>query len=213
MALEGYWQGGTNSAKALALSGTLQWFLGLDDEQRRLSGGLRLDWQARSNLELSLGTNSGAEHATRFYDCQTDSGRSCLVEPGIRHYRFADLDSWFHSFTLRGTLTLRPELSFQTYLQWFLAEGDYSDFRDIDTVGERPEIRRDALVPSLALIEDGFETASLNVNFVMRWEVLPGSTLYAVYTRAQTSPLVAPSKLGRGPTEDIALLKFVYFVQ
>jgi hypothetical protein len=147
VAWEGSWQFGSNKAKALAVDANLQWLLAFNDEQRRLSGAVTLYWQARSNIELSLGGNAGAEHATRFYDCATDSGRACLVEPGMRHYTFADLDSRFVSLTLRGTLTLRPELSFQTYLQYFVAKGDYSDFKRIDTVGQHPEIRRDESPP------------------------------------------------------------------
>jgi hypothetical protein len=212
MGWEGTWQFGSNKAKALAVDATLQWLLAFGDERRRLSGAATLYWQARSNLELSLGANAGAEHATRFYDCATDSGRACLVEPGMRHYTFADLDSRFLSLTLRGTLTLRPELSFQAYLQYFVAKGEFSDFKRIDTVGERPEIRRDDLRPAGLMLEDGFENANLNANFVMRWEVRPGSTFYAVYTRAQAAPVTAPGRLDEGPTEDVALLKFVYFV-
>jgi len=212
VAWEGSWQFGSNKAKALAVDANLQWLLAFNDEQRRLSGAVTLYWQARSNIELSLGGNAGTEHATRFYDCATDSGRACLVEPGMRHYTFADLDSRFVSLTLRGTLTLRPELSFQTYLQYFVAKGDYSDFKRIDTVGQHPEIRRDDLRPSDLMIEDGFESTNLNANFVMRWEVRPGSTFYAVYTRAQAASVTAPGRLDEGPTEDVALLKFVYFV-
>jgi hypothetical protein len=214
MAFEGYWQTDTNRARALSLSGNLQWYLALDDERRRIQADATLTWQAASNVELSLGTSIGAEHAVRFYDCTTDSGRACLVEGGLRHYRFADLDSRFLSLTLRGTLTLRPELSFQAYAQYFLADGEYSDYRDLDTMGERPEIRLDALQPSSFRPEgdDGFEGASINANLVARWELRPGSTLYAVYTRAQESPVTAPGKLDRGPTEDAVLLKLVYFL-
>jgi hypothetical protein len=108
---------------------------------------------------------------------------------------------------------LRPELSVQAHAQLFLADVDFSDHREIDTVGAQPEIRRDELRPAMAPPEDdGFETASLNANVVMRWEPRPGSTLYAVYTRAQESSRASVTKLDRGPTEDVVLLKFVYFI-
>ena len=83
-------------------------------------------------------------------------------------------------------------------------------------MGTRPRIRRDALRPAVDFAyggEDDFEDASLNVNLVMRWEVLPGSTLFAVYTRAQAADYAAPRHLTRGPTEDVVLVKFQYFVR
>jgi hypothetical protein len=58
----------------------------------------------------------------------------------------------------------------------------------------------------------GFDSASLNINLVLRWEVLPGSTLFGVFTRAQEAPHFSPAKLNSGPTEDVFLLKLVYYV-
>jgi hypothetical protein len=217
---EMFWNTGTNKAKPLALTLNVGWLVGINADVGAFNPELILDWQAASNVELSFGASAGLDHSTRFYDCTTDSGRTCLVDAGTRHYRFADLDSRFLSLTLRGTWTLRPELSFQAYAQYFVADGDYSDYRDIDTSGARPEIRRDDLRPASfdgdsdgdGMADDGFETASVNANMVMRWEPRPGSTLYAVYTRAQESPVTSLSKLNNGPTEDVVLVKFVYFL-
>jgi len=217
---EGYWSTGTNKAKAVALTTNLGWSLGFTNDLYNVNGELIVDLQAASNVELSLGASAGIDHAVRFYDCNTDSGRSCLVESGVRHYRFADLDSRFLSLTLRATWTLKPQLSFQAYAQYFVADGKFGDFRAVDTMGGKPEIRRDDLRPSDfdgdgdgdGVPDGDFETASVNANVVMRWEPRPGSTLYAVYTRAQESPVTSLSKLNRGPTEDVVLMKFVYFI-
>jgi hypothetical protein len=220
-AWEGHWNVGTNPAKAVSFYGNVSWSLALGDETRSASADVGLRWQARSNVELALEPSAGVEHAVRFYDCFTDSGRACLVEDGARHYRFADLDSRFLSVTFRGTMTISPPLSIQGYAQYFVADGEFSDYRDIDTMGAHPEIHRDDLRPSTTtgdvdgdgVPDDGFETASLNVNVVLRWEPHPGSTIYAVYTRAQESPYATPRKLDQGPTQEIVLVKFVYFVE
>jgi hypothetical protein len=80
-------------------------------------------------------------------------------------------------------------------------------------MGDRPTIDREDLVRTAESSTDGdFETAALNLNLVVRWEPMRGSTLFAVYTRAQESPFSALSRLGRGTTIDVFLLKFVYFL-
>jgi hypothetical protein len=76
-----------------------------------------------------------------------------------------------------------------------MARARYDHFREIDTIGTRPYIRRDNLRDS-AFTGDGdgdgdsdqdFQRANLNLNAVLRWEFLPGSVFFAVYTRAQAA--------------------------
>ena len=65
-----------------------------------------------------------------------------------------------------------------------------------------------------------FEQAALNVNLVLRWEFLLGSTLFAVYTRSQV-PVVQLStgeaatldfgSLRRAPAADAVVLKLSYW--
>jgi hypothetical protein len=173
-----------------------------------------VSWQARSNLEIALEPQLGRdENALRFYSCTTDSGTKCVFENGARHYRFAELDSRYLSFTLRTTYTIAVPLSLQAYGQLFLARGDYSRFVDVDTTGARPQITRDELLPTAdaPTSADGFREAELNVNLVLRWEPWAGSTLFLVYTRNDAAATLDPSRLKRGPNEDVLALKFVYF--
>jgi hypothetical protein len=57
----------------------------------------------------------------------------------------------------------------------------------------------------------------LNLNVVLRWEYLPGSTLFLVYTRAQIPALggghgaLDLGAVGRAPASDVLLLKATYF--
>jgi hypothetical protein len=177
--------------------------------------------QPLDNFELSLDPEIGIERARRFYDCSPTTGAACLVEMDTRNYLFAQLVSKFASFTLRGTYTVATNLSLQAYAQLFLAAGDFSDYRETATMGDKPFIDRDALTPSTfdgdfdgdGTKDDGFEAAALNMNVVVRWEPEPGSTLFAVYTRNQEAPYTRLNRLDRGPTEDVFLLKFVYYVE
>ena len=63
--------------------------------------------------------------------------------------------------------------------------------------------------------DDRFSFATLNANLVARWEMWPGSTLMAVYTRAQRHDRLADrlayAGLRTGATQEILLLKLTLF--
>src|SRR5262249_49050742 len=90
----------------------------------------------------------------------------------------------------------------------------------VDTAGDHPFIHRGDLMPSSytgdadgdGIPDSNFESAQLNLNLVARWEPMPGTTLFLVYTRGMTSGFYDLRKLDRGPAEDVFLIKFVYFV-
>jgi hypothetical protein len=64
------------------------------------------------------------------------------------------------------------------------------------------------------------ETATLNVNVVLRWEYRLGSTLFVVYTRAE-NPALVPSPTGAGfelrpllqgrAADNVLMLKLAYW--
>jgi len=203
-----------NSNPANPLSGEIRMFArkDLNADGWFLGANSSLSWQALSNFELRLEPQVGWENAVRFQACSTESGRACIVEPGRRRYQFADLDSRFVSVTFRGIYTFIPTLSVQAYAQLFMATGKFSNFRQVETEGETPYIHREDLMAVPEGGMGGFDSASLNINLVLRWEVLPGSTLFGVFTRAQEAPHFSPAQLNSGPTEDVFLLKLVYYV-
>jgi hypothetical protein len=218
-AWEGTWEAGTNPAKMVSAYARWRWFLGLGDENRATSLYTSFALQAASNVEVALEPEVGIDHSVRFFDCATPRlsdelpGKSCLIDRSANTYTFADLDSKYFSTTLRATMTIAPPLSFQGYAQLFLAEGEWADFKGVTTSGARPTIRRDDLKPMTGFTYDGgadFKDAALNVNLVLRWEVDPGSTLFMVYTRSQAAGYQR-YKLDTGPTEDVLLVKFVYY--
>jgi hypothetical protein len=180
-------------------------------------------------LELSLAQGlNWDDSATRFYDCKDAAGANCTVDADLRHYRFAALDSGSLSTTVRATLALSPRISLQLYGQLFLAQGQYDDYRVVDTRGAHPYIYRSDLnrvtfngdTDGDGVKDDDFEQVSLNGNVVLRWEPFPGSSLFVVYTRSQ---FAAPALAGRPPgfyarglhegsTEDVIALKLVYYL-
>jgi hypothetical protein len=77
--------------------------------------------------------------------------------------------------TLRLSYAFSPDLSFQTYLQPFRANVEYSKFVELAA----PMTRQ--YVPFNYSDNKNFIMDNTIGTFVMRWEYLPGSILYVVY--------------------------------
>lgn len=138
-------------------------------------------------------------------------------------YIFGKLRATSAGLTLRASYAFLPRLTLQMYGQLFLASGDYSSLSELRGNGPRParlwlsELR--PLTGGLSNNPD-FEDAALNLNVVLYWEYALGSTVYAVYTRAQElaqnlelgeSPGVGPATLTRAPSVDTLLLKLAFW--
>lgn len=91
---------------------------------------------------------------------------------------FADRSTDEVNLTMRGTVTFTRELTLQLYGQVFLAKGHYGNYRLLVGTSD--------FVPLFVLAEDDFNTQSLNTNIVLRWEYLPGSTMYLVWSQARS---------------------------
>jgi hypothetical protein len=125
------------------------------------------------------------------------------------------------SMTARATYTFTPRLSLQTYGQAFFAAGHYSDFGAFRSTRPGSVVHRDELVATTAPASNpDFRNAALNMNVVLRWEYLLGSTIFLVYTRTQAPQIeLFPGQrgnldfgaLGRAPATDTILLKLSYF--
>ncbi len=125
-------------------------------------------------------------------------------------YIFAGLDQKTLSFTFRLNYTFTPELSLEYYGQPFVSAGKYSEFKritdpDADDFPDRyqifssGEINYDAEENSYSIAEHSSESLSYSVdnpdfnfrqfrsNLVVRWEYLPGSTLFLVWSQGRTS--------------------------
>lgn len=90
---------------------------------------------------------------------------------------FADRSTDRYDFILRSSLTFTRDLTFQLYGQLFTAKGHYANHRQL--------IGTDDFVPAVGSFGNDFNEQSFNTNFVLRWEYLPGSTLYLVWSQAR----------------------------
>lgn len=128
-----------------------------------------------------------------------------------RRYVFANLDQTTVAATIRLNWILTPELSFQIYTQPYFVSGVYSNFKELRTPktfdflsygtnGSTSTPLTDAAgnvtaysfdpdgagaSPSFAVGKPDFNYRSLRGNAVLRWEYMPGSALFLVWTQSR----------------------------
>ena len=118
-------------------------------------------------------------------------------------YLFAGLERTTLSMTARMDLALTPRMTLQVYAEPFVSTADYEDFGALRTAGaydflrygeEGSTISRDGDFYSVDADGPGparairfhdpdFRVRSFRSNVVLRWEYLPGSTLFVVWTQ------------------------------
>src|SRR5205085_6795544 len=122
-------------------------------------------------------------------------------------YVFGRLAQTQLSLPTRATVVLTRNMSVQVYAQPLLAEGDYTRFGELaaprtynfrtygvgdssiayDPHGNIYTVSPDeaAMAPPFTFSNPDFNTKSMRLNAVLRWELKPGTTFYAVWTRQQ----------------------------
>jgi hypothetical protein len=128
-----------------------------------------------------------------------------LDDAGTPQYLVGRIDQTSVRLVVRATYMLTPNLSFQYYGQPFGTSGKYKDFKQITDAGNETYSERFRVIPSESLSlndqnqyeidPDGdgipnfsfgnpdFNFGQFRSNMVMRWEYIPGSTLFVVWTR------------------------------
>lgn len=85
---------------------------------------------------------------------------------------FGDRTVRENNLTIRSSFLFNPDLSLQLYTQYFAVRGMYENYGSLINT---------KVVPSSYSESNSFNETALNLNFVLRWEYLPGSVLYAVW--------------------------------
>lgn len=93
---------------------------------------------------------------------------------------FGDRDIDQYDISLRGTITFSRSISLQFFTQVLLAKGQYSNFRELEGPDRLTSIPYDKSAGN-----PDFNEKILNANIVFRWEYLPASTVYLVWTQAR----------------------------
>ena len=196
---------------ALERDGLIGWELSVrSDSRRRVS----FDWSSQTQV-LFDGFNESAQAGVTFrlhpqldldvlpelnYTFGEPRSLGLSATPG--QYLFGKLDAREVGITARATFTFTPRLTLQTYAQLFLVSEHYSEFSQFQAPpGAHPAIRLDQLQPYTMPV--GFnpdtEQAAVNLNVVLRWEYMLGSTLFAVYTLSEVPTLLLAGQDGAPP--------------
>jgi len=129
---------------------------------------------------------------------------------------FGDRDVDQLDLEVRGIVTFTRNLSLQFFSQVLLARGRYVNYRQLVTSTEFSPYTP----PAASFINPDFNEITFNANVLLRWEYLPGSTLYFVWTQGRSDNSGEYStgfgqRLGDAlslPHEDVLLLKVSYWL-
>jgi hypothetical protein len=158
-----------------------------------------INYKPTNSISLSFNPNYGTQKSELQYVS------SKLID-GNYTYLFGQLNQKTLGFTFRINYTINPELSIEYYGQPFISAGKYSEFKKITQPDADKFIERYYTYTPAELTFDGssntynvndgesytfgnpdYNFRQFRSNLVVRWEYLPGSTLYLVWSQGRTS--------------------------
>jgi hypothetical protein len=155
-----------------------------------------------------------------------------------KRYVFAELDQKILSTSIRLNWTFTPKLSLQLYVQPLISSGDYTNYKELEAAGtydfvtygengttydsETNTADPDGNGPAepIELPNPDFNVRSLRGNAVLRWEYLPGSVIYFVWTQTRSEAEEigdfqfekSVSKLFAAEPDNIFMIKVTYWL-
>jgi hypothetical protein len=131
-----------------------------------------------SNVTLSVGPGfDRTVEDAQFVESYDDPAASTTFG---RRYVFANLDQKTLSANIRLNWAFSPRVSVQTFLQPLISAGEYTTFKSLALP------RSYEFDPIAYGGNPDFNFKSLRGNAVFRWEYLPGSALFLVWTQERT---------------------------
>jgi hypothetical protein len=184
-----------------------------EDDSYARTVGVSLTARPAANLQLSVEPAFSRSHDhTQYVTAIPDATATATFG---QRYVFADLEQRSFELGTRVDWTLNSRLSFQLYLQPFVAAGDYDNYHTL--VAART---RDFEDYTGTVSNRDFNFRSVRGSAVVRWEFRPGSALYVVWNenRADVVPL-GDFRFGRdlraiptAPSHDVFLVKLSYWL-
>jgi hypothetical protein len=192
-------------------------------------------WKPSSSLSFTLGPNYDMNHQDVAYVTQTTDAFATNTYGG--RYVFASLDQKTVGAELRMDCSLTPTLSIQMYAQPLISSGRYTRYRElarggtydfvtygrdngstIDLANETADPDGAGPAPAIDLGHPDFTFRTVRGNLVVRWEYLPGSTAYVVWTQDRSGDTgdgrfnLRPtlSELSRTPANNVFMVKIAH---
>ena len=167
-----------------------------------------VEWKPAATFNLKL--SPGWEYLHDDAQFVTSHADPTAVATYGRRYVFAALDQKTASASVRLNWTFTTKLSLETYVQPFVSSAHYRDMKALVAP------RSYTFVPATYGDNLDFTVRSLKGNAVLRWEYLPGSALFFVWTqkRSEYEPVDAFSvstELVKPHPQNIFLVKASYY--
>jgi len=182
-------------------SGSGHYSLGVDLSHALEEGGptdgFYINQTFRPSSRIELGLNTALDRSAgslRWLETQGDG------TPIVGYQRLSEL-----SQIVRASYAFTPRFTLQAFTQFFVANWSYRDLRRWTADG----LVGDGLVGGADVAPQGnsaFSSRVWNVNVIARWEFLPGSALYAIYTKGTFSGALANRGGSISPLNDLPML-------
>ncbi|MBU1095228.1 MAG: carbohydrate binding family 9 domain-containing protein [Bacteroidetes bacterium] len=201
--------------------------------------GFGIDWKPNTQLNININPSYSRNSMKRqWVDYFEDSFATSTY--GNR-YVFAEIDYQTIAGNIRLNWTFTPQLSLQIFMQPLFSVGDYNNFkelkrprsldyniygRDGSSISYDEKSNNYTVDPDGSGPADSFEFENPNFNFkslrgniVLRYEVLPGSVFYFVWTHNKTNEAYPGRlrlnrdfrKLWSEDSDNIFMIKFSYW--
>ncbi len=187
----------TDRRKKLQLSVNPQWLWGKENYKRTSDLDISLTYRPINALNISV-SPSFSKNRNQMQYVTTGSVND------ENRYVVADIDQTTMRMSLRMTYMVTPNLSLQYWGQPFGTSGKYSDYKYITQANASEYSQRFQRIPTSSMMlntdqynvdenNDGvvdvtfakpdFNIGQFRSNMVMRWEYIPGSTFFLVWTQ------------------------------
>ncbi len=195
-----------------------------------------LEYKPAANVSLTLSPSVGWNYENSQWVGAFDDPLATATYG--RRYVFAELDQVTLSSSVRLNWTFTPQLSVQLYAQPLISTGDFYGYKELSrsksydflTYGEGKSMFDEATMtvdpdgsgpaPAIALPSQDFNFTSLRGTAVARWEYMPGSTLYLVWTQQMSEASDAGrfrfersfDQLWGAPMDNVFMIKLTYWL-
>jgi hypothetical protein len=176
--------------------------------ERDVQEFVSLTWRPVANISVSIAPTFDHDFEAAQWVTSTTDPTATATYGG--RYIFADMTQRTLSANIRLNWTFTPTLSLQLFLQPLISSGEYSNFKELarprsfdftvygtgsstltevkfadGSVSYSADPDGNGPAPSITFSNPDFNTKSLRGNAVLRWEFVPGSVAYFVWTQSR----------------------------
>jgi len=186
----------TNDQKKFTVSYNQNFRFGNEDYMQSANSSLFMIYRPFNAVSLSINPSYFRNRNDLQYVTDLD------VSDGSHRYILGRVNQYIYRLTLRSTLNVTPNLTFELWAQPFIATGEYSQFKktidpSTNKFSERFQqyqdiqvgfesgtytITENSSIAGFAFSDPDFNIREFRSNLVMRWEYIPGSTLFLVWS-------------------------------